>query len=148
MLNSPRIMATRPCLLFVFYLTIPLVFAGCEEDTTELNRAALQGRWELTKGFRNKQATATLSGIYYEFDPAGKMKTNLPVVQEVFMDYELKRNTLVQKSAKPVNYQIIQLNDSTLVLSTELRGIPFELHLHKMSPPPDTLNVPQIDSVR
>jgi len=116
-----------------------MVYAGCEEDSTEKVRVGLLGRWELFKGYRNRQQTETLAGIYFEFNGDKTMKTNLPLVPETQVEYELSKNTIYQKGLKPLKYEIKELADSVLVLTMVLRGMPFELHLRKVLPPLDSI---------
>jgi hypothetical protein len=120
-------------------LAISLFFAACQEDTTDKNKAYLSGRWELYKGLRNKKPTETLAGIYFEFNSNGMMKTNLPVGPEGQVPFELSKNTILQKSNKPVQYEIRQICDTTMLLTLETRGMPFELYLRKAQERKDTL---------
>lgn len=126
-----------------------LLAVSCENDSPD-NRLALTGRWELTKGFRNKRETGTLGGTYFLFREDGKMQTNLPIGPEEPMDFTLSKNEIRQKSTPPVRYQIQNLSDSMLVLSFELRGMQFEMHFRKSTDvAPDSLPVfpEQNDSV-
>ncbi len=123
-----------PSLLFVVFC-LPLLLIACEDDT-EKTRASLLGRWELVKGFRNQKQTETLEGVFFQFGAEGKMTTNLPVGTEAPVGYELNQNEILQKSPQPVVYRIKSLNDSSLVLTMEMRGIPFEFQLQKVSSPP------------
>ncbi|MCC6459989.1 MAG: hypothetical protein IT260_05945 [Saprospiraceae bacterium] len=109
---------------------LTLLAVSCENDSPD-NRLALTGRWELTKGFRNKRETGTLGGTYFLFREDGKMQTNLPIGPEEPMDFTLSKNEIRQKSTPPVRYQIQNLSDSMLVLSFELRGMQFEMHFRK-----------------
>lgn len=111
-----------------------LLVSAC--DTTEKNKDALVGYWQLTKGLRNKSETPTLQGVYYQFGADGKMQTNLPIGAEQPTDYVIQENKIEQKSSQPVSYLIQSLNDSMLVLTTDLRGIPFEFHFRRSLEPP------------
>ncbi len=115
--------------------------AACGDDTVS-TQSSIIGHWELTKGFRNKKETETLSGVYFQFGADGKMQTNLPVGAEVPTDYELKKNEIHQKSPQPMVYAIQSVTDSSLVLVMEMRGMQFEMQLKK-SPPPPVESAPQ-----
>ena len=121
------------------YLSLCLVsmifLPACGDDAVGTARSSVVGRWELTKGFRNKKETETLSGVYFQFGADGKMQTNLPVGADTPTDYELKKNEIHQKSPQPVVYSIQSATDTSLVLAMEIRGMQFEMHLKKTPPP-------------
>jgi hypothetical protein len=119
-----------------------LWLASACNETPKIPPAVIDGRWELLEGMRAQKATETLAGVYFLFDPAtGTMETNLPVGAETPTPFERKDNKIIQKSAPPVEYEITGASDSTLNLSFEIRGIPFDLKLRKASlmPPADSL---------
>lgn len=107
-----------------------LLLTSCENET-EKTQSTLVGRWQLTKGLRNKNATQTLQGVYYQFGADGKMQTNLPIGADTPTDYTVVKNDIEQKSAQPVTYHIQTLTDSTLVMTLEMHGVPFEFHFRR-----------------
>lgn len=107
------------------------LFASCENET-EKNQSALVGRWQLTKGLRNKNETQTLKGVYYQFRADGKMQTNLPIGTEAPTDYVVEKNKIEQRSAQPVTYHIQTLTDTLLVVTLEMHGVPFEFQFRRM----------------
>ncbi|MCY7329279.1 MAG: lipocalin family protein [Saprospiraceae bacterium] len=121
--------------IFPFALTLSLL-SSC--DNTANNKNSIVGYWQLTKGLRNRTETPTLQGVYYQFGADGKMQTNLPIGAEQPTDYTVQEDKIEQKSPQPINYHIQLLTDSILVLTTELRGIPFEFHLQRILNPPAT----------
>lgn len=142
-------MSERFATTVFFCLLSSLLWLSCIEDGNK-NSTALQGRWDLVKGLRNQQETGTLSGTYFQFGADGKMITNLPVGPEVAVEYDLSQSTIQQKSSPPVEYTIRSISDSTLVLSIEMRGMQFELHLRRSeefnAPHPFEEAVPDQDS--
>jgi hypothetical protein len=56
------------------------------------------------------------------------MMTNLPVGPEVLTDFEFVKDKIQQKSSPVVEYQILELTDTSLTLGLELRGMQFEMH--------------------
>ena len=124
------------------------LFASCENET-ENNQTALVGRWQLTKGLRNRNETQTLKGVYYQFGADGKMQTNLPIGAEAPTDYVVKKNKIEQRSAPPVTYQIQTLTDTLLVMTLEMHGVPFEFQFRRMpdNAPTDALPTPSNDSI-
>ncbi len=124
-------MSVRP--LFLLASCCVLLMASCFDDNSK-NQYAIEGRWELTKGFRNQKETETLQGVFFQFGADGKMSTNLPVGADAPTVYELSKNEIRQKSPQEVVYTIQSASDSSLVLAMELRGIQFELQLRKVVP--------------
>ena len=117
------------------------LLSACDE-TPKMPPVAIDGRWELREGMRAQKPTETLAGVYFSFDlNAGTMETNLPVGAETPIPFERKDNKIIQKSTPPVEYEITSASDSTLNLSFEIRGIPFDLKLIRaaLTPPADTL---------
>ncbi len=131
-------MLVRHFSLFTLCFTSIVLLSACGDDNVG-TQASILGRWELTKGFRNKKETETLSGVYFQFGSDGKMQTNLPLGAEIPTDYELKKNEIHQKSPQAVTYVIQSLTDSTLVLTMEMRGMTFEMQLTKAPPPEEPI---------
>lgn len=133
-------------------LPLALFFSACE-DETDKNRAAILGRWEVRKAFRNQKETGSLAGAYFQFGPDGKMQTNI-VESEEPADYTVSNHEIEQKGAQTVRYLIQEVSDSTLALAMTLRGVDFELQLARASvatestpgddemAPPDSIAVP------
>jgi len=66
------------------------------------------------------------------------MQTNLPVGSEEPVPYVVREQTIEQKSAQPIRYQIVRLTDSVLVLQMEMLGVQFEMDLRKQAPGAET----------
>lgn len=125
----------------LFCLFASLTLFSCE-DTSEKTQAAIIGHWELTKALRNDRETGTLQGVYFDFGADGMMQTNLPVGVEQPVEYDVDQKEIVQKSTQQIRYQALTLEDSILVLSFDMRGMTFEMHLRRATPPSDSLNIP------
>ena len=121
----------RSSFYWVCCLLAALLCFACEEDAPQI-RLLLNGRWELAKALRNQKQTETLSGVYFQFGEDNKMLTNFPSGSEEFAAFELKRREIIQNfPAQLVRYQIKGLSDTSLILTTEMRGALFELQLRK-----------------
>ena len=137
-------MCIRVSAILLLAFSCSVFFTSCEEPAPDLG-PSLIGRWEIVKGYRNDKQTETLTGTYFEFDAAGSMVTNLPVGPETKVNYELNKDVIRQECTPPVEYKIQDLNDSTLVLGLELRGMQFTMHflrapeLPPAPPEPDSL---------
>lgn len=125
-------MTTRLSFLWTSCFLAAMLFAACTEDL-EQTRQSLNGRWELSQAFRNQKQTEMLSGVYFQFEAGQSMRTNFPASGEDAAPFDLlSRDEIVQQfPVQPVHYKIKSLSDTTLVLTTELRGALFELQLVK-----------------
>ncbi len=118
-----------PKLLFLIFLLL-----GCSPEK-EVNDNLIVGRWELDEAMRDGQRTTLLEGIYFEFYEDGSLKTNFNLSgAETTSKYELSGN-FIQQSESDLNldYLISEINDTALVLNTELRGAKFEILLKKIT---------------
>lgn len=114
------------------FVAIGLIALAACQDTQETSRQEyLLGRWELQQAFRNGQVTESLQELYFEFFQDGKMSTNILGASET-ATYELQENELRQRDSQmDIDYQIEELSDSLLVLTTNLRSYDFRFRLHK-----------------
>lgn len=117
-----------------FFWHILAIFAcisiSCGSDT-EKTRKLIPGYWTMGSAFRDSRETTLLNDVYFQFDSAGTMVTNLPNTAEGSTGFELKDNIIVQKANSPIEYNIVAITDSTLVLALKIRNTPFEFHLKK-----------------
>lgn len=103
--------------------------AACKNDRKY--KEPLLGRWELTFGELNGQPAPSLEKIFFEFNE-DSMKTNFTLSeQEEMGSFKLKDSVLTQNTAEPIRYDIESLSDSSMELSTALRGLDFKLYLKK-----------------
>ena len=122
-------------LLQLSCLALSLIFlSGCDAEPT--NQAELLiGKWDLQSATRNGQRAASLEGLFFEFDDAGNMETNLPIAKGA-STYELSGNTIQQKnSTNNVRYTIESIGDSSLMLSTTLANTDFTFSLKRAAEP-------------
>lgn len=118
----------------MLFLSIALLWIACE-DKTRKYQAAIVGRWELAKGFRNNKETETLAGTYFQFGEDGNMQTNLPFPGNTGnpIAYEMIKNEIRHKNTPAIKYLVQNLSDSTMILTLEMRGMDFEMHLQRAS---------------
>lgn len=124
-------------------ISVIALLTACEEES-KIDKHSLEGRWEIIKGLRNQTETETLSGTYFLFEGNRKMMTNLPVGPEELTDFEVAKDKIHQKSSPIIEYQILELTDTSLILGLELRGMQFEMHFMRAKqeqPASDPLNV-------
>lgn len=131
-IKQVNIMKWTNHLSFIMLLTLSLVIQACgPEETSETSPDQILGRWELTNATRNGRPTESLADLYFEFFLDGKMTTNLGGATES-ASYAIYDNEIRQSDSQfDVIYEIQGLNDSILVLATELRGYSFRFRLNK-----------------
>ncbi|MFZ4427064.1 MAG: hypothetical protein ACOYOO_07895 [Saprospiraceae bacterium] len=93
----------------------------------------LLGRWVIREGFRNGQATESLSELFFEFGKDGRMSTNLPLPElSAKATYVLGKDKIVQRQGEAeVEYVIKTLSDSLLIVTTRMRNYDFRFVLKK-----------------
>lgn len=116
-------------------MSITLLIACNGEDALLVRRqkARLHGTWLLKEGYRNDRLTETLKGVYFRFDSAGTMQTNLPVSSEDVLPFTLTDSTLTQKinDQTQARYVIGSWTDTSMVMRIEHHGITLRMHLGK-----------------
>ncbi len=127
--------------LFLFFSCSLLLIPACENDTPADGEGEkgpsvaelLPGRWELTSAMRAGRQTELLTGTYFEFTPEGQMITNFGIGN----GQDRKSYTLEDKMIRlpddkmQLSYEVVLINDTTLVLATSIRDIPFEMTFAK-----------------
>jgi len=107
-------------------------FVACESEPENVEDY-LYGRWEMVNATRAGQPAETLSGLYYEFDADGVMRTNLQLGDQEESSFSLDGSTISQQTEQlTVDYKIENINDSLLILSTEIRETPFLFNMRKV----------------
>ncbi len=108
-----------------------LSIAACKNEKKDV--MPILGHWNLTYGEMNGREAPSLEKIYFEFG-TDSLKTNFTVSEmDEFAPFEMKENTVIQKTTPSIEYNIEAVTDSTLELSTALRGLDFKLVLKKVS---------------
>ncbi len=127
----------------LLFLSCSLLMPSCQSDQTgEDNQThegpatadLLPGRWELTSAMRAGRQTELLTGTYFEFTPDGRMTTNFGLGNGRDQSaFELKGNIISPQDDKmQLKYEVVLINDTTLVLSTSIRDMPFEMTFAKV----------------
>jgi hypothetical protein len=111
-------------------LCLLMTFIACKSDSKDTNYGELIiGRWEIVEALRNGRPTETLTGAFLEFLPKGRMNSNIGGMQGESA-YTIEGNVISSKSERlPVDYNILHLGDSSLVLKFALREMPFQISL-------------------
>lgn len=112
------------------FLCLAVAFAACssEQDNTD---ELLIGRWEIQEASRNGRSTASLDELYFEFYEDGSMRTNISGATET-AKFQLESPLIMQRESKvDADYSIEEISDSTLLITTELRGYAFRFLLKR-----------------
>ena len=92
------------------------------------------GHWDLTYGELNEQPAPALEKVFFEFGSDASLKTNFTKSeQEESGTFSLIEDKIVQNTAEPIEYQVLNKTDSTLEMTTAMRGFDFKLVLKKAS---------------
>ena len=117
--------------IFAFLLAGIGLLTGCQEEQSDKKEELILGRWEIQQAYRNGKTTESLEQLYFEFYKDGKMNTNLLGATET-ASYEMENGTLLQRDSQmDINYNIQELNDSILVMTTQLRSFDFQFRLRR-----------------
>ena len=111
-----------------FLLLSTLSFLSCNNDSDK--KANLDGRWEMKYGELNGQPAPALEGMYFQFD-AKNVTTNFnETATDETIPFQFKESKIIKQSNPSVEFDVTALTDSTLEMTTELRGYEFKLILN------------------
>jgi hypothetical protein len=116
------------------FLWLPLLLlAGCG-DNPDFDPAQLAGRWEIAEAYRNGELTTSLEDLFLDFDGQETLSTNLTSAEREFQ-YSVDGNQIYQ-SGGPMNvtYQIEELTEQRLILTTTLRNYDFRFVFIRPAP--------------
>lgn len=89
------------------------------------------GHWDLTYGEIDGRPAPSLEKIYFEFG-IDTLKTNFTATeQDETVVYKIIDNKIRQNTIEPIEYTVEEVTDSTLEMTTALRGLEFKLVLKK-----------------
>ncbi|MEM9887548.1 MAG: lipocalin family protein [Bacteroidota bacterium] len=117
--------------LFLYLLISSTLLACGADPKSDIDANLLTGKWQLKEATKNGSPTVMLGDLYFDFDEAGKMQTNMPTMDGA-SEYELNGSTIEQRSDQVKNdYEIESLTATELILMTEIQGMAFRLSLNK-----------------
>lgn len=111
------------CLL----LLTTISFVGCLSDSEK--KVSLNGRWEMKYAELNGQPAPLLDGMYFQFDEKNVTTNFNEATQDETSPFLFKDSKIIQHSEPSVEFDVTNLSDSTLEMTTELRGYDFKLVL-------------------
>lgn len=115
-------------------IALGLALWSCKSDPGRHSDSfTLDGRYELTHASIDGADSDRLRDLYYVFLPDSSMQTNIMGSEQNFK-YTHEGTNLRQHSDPEVDYSIQRDTDSTLTLTTEIRGSHFIIHLGRSKP--------------
>ena len=108
-----------------------LIFSivACQNDDKQ--RTKLMGHWNLSHGELNDNAAPSLEKVFFEFNK-DSVRTNFTLSEQEESGLLIVNNKkMIQKTAEPIEYELEEITDSTLEMTTTLRGSDFRLTLKK-----------------
>jgi hypothetical protein len=111
-----------------FLLSFALVsLVSCNGD--ESKKQSLNGHWELKYAELNGQPAPSLERIHFDFDN-GNLTTNFnEATTDETTPFDLKEDKLTKNSQPKIEFNILTQTDSSLEMTTEMRGFDFKLVL-------------------
>ncbi len=104
---------------------------SCSSSTAADEALSLLGQWEIEEARRNGRPTESLTGLYFVFTPEGNFKTNMSGMPEEGT-YTLDESKIITEQVQlPLTYNILTLNDSTLVLQSTYQHYRFDFNLRR-----------------
>jgi hypothetical protein len=102
---------------------------ACHPDKAKPEQ--LRGVWNLTTATRNGQDAASLEKVFYNFTK-DSVRTNFTITQtEEQGSFKVQKDKLIQNTTPPIQYKIVHFDETSMELTTELKGFQFKLMLQK-----------------
>jgi hypothetical protein len=112
-------------LFFSALLLFTLVSWSCNDDAATADQ--LLGKWSITAAERDKKPTETLNGMYFDFASGEQLLSNISG-EDAQYTYEVAAGEILQRGGViEADYNIEELTDTQLILTTVIRGKPFRL---------------------
>ena len=111
------------CLLLITTIN----FIGCLSDSEK--KVSLNGRWEMKYAELNGQPAPLLDGMYFQFDEKNVTTNFNEATQDETSPFLFKDSKIIKHSQPRVEFDVTNLSDSTLEMTTALRGYDFKLVL-------------------
>jgi hypothetical protein len=109
-----------------------ILICGCTNEP-KVDNTLLIGNWEIVKAIRNGKETKTLNGAFFNFNKGGKVMEYNLLGQTQKDSINISNLTISQLTGEKVEYKIVALSDTSLILRTNLRGTGFEFNLKRIN---------------
>jgi hypothetical protein len=104
-----------------------VTLASCKGDDAKKN--SLNGHWNLKYAELNGQPAPSLERIHFDFDKDNLTTNFNEATTDETTGYTLKNEKLIKNSQPQIEFTIETQTDSTLEMTTQMRGFDFKLVL-------------------
>ena len=111
-----------------FFLSFLLFFA-CKSDKPIATPEQLAGKWNIVQATKEGKIFEAISGGYFDFGKDAKFETNIPSLPSG-SNFTLK-DGIISFQSDTIKYTISHLNDSTLVVDSNIRNTKFQFTCKK-----------------
>ncbi len=111
-------MSKLPLVLVFFFLVL-----SCKNEP-HLAENDLLGKWIVSEASRDGEPTETLKDAYFDFVDESRMESNVDR-RTASYNYTFENGLIKQSGSMNVDYRVILLNDSAMVLGTNIRNYDF-----------------------
>jgi hypothetical protein len=111
-----------------FLLCILVLLFSCSDRNPDPG-SSLNGNWELRSAKVNGRATERLHDLYFIFSDEGMLYTNLLGSDQAY-PFTQEDDRIIQSGESTIEYHILELLDTSLILSTQIEGADFEFVLY------------------
>ena len=105
-----------------------IFITSCLSDSNK--KVSLNGRWEMKYAELNGQPAPMLEGMYFQFDEKNVTTNFNEATQPETSPFLFKDSKIIKESNPRVEFEVVNLSDTSLEMTTELRGYDFKLVLH------------------
>lgn len=114
----------------LFVLSALLYTSACGTDKPNVEEL-LPGRWIVAEAARDSRPTTTLSDLFFEFAPDGRVNTNINNRTET-MRFTVVDNIIQQRQGSlDADYKVETMTDKEMVITTRLYDVDFKIRLVK-----------------
>ena len=122
----------RPNFIQVTIGILIVLFIFSCKNNEKLRQNALLGNWQIANATRDGRRAPSVEGLYFNFFEDGTLQTNIASSPET-ATYQVDGDIIQQRESRlEIDYTIEELNDSSLVLTTELRSSFFRFFLERV----------------
>ena len=112
---------------FLTPIIMCLAIAGCRNESRQTENLLL-GKWIIAEASRDGEHTETLKDAFFYFIDENSLETNITRRSGLY-EYTFENDLIIQRGTMSATYRVVSLNDSSLVLETNIRNYDFVFKL-------------------
>ena len=121
-------MKTAKFTAYLFLITTTMSLIGCNSDSDK--KANLVGRWEMNNAEINGQPAPSLEKMYFQFEGKNLTTNFNEATTDETIPFLFKDSKIIKQSEPSIEFEVTNLTDSVLEMTTQMRGYDFKLVLH------------------